>query len=96
MTKNQNETVELGDRVKDKATGMKGIAVARTRWIHGCLRWAVQPSVGKDNKKLEAEWVDDPNCEILEKAVIKDTIPTDTPPRHGPRDDPMQQTGAKY
>ena len=96
MTKNQNETVELGDRVKDKASGLKGIAVAYTRWLHGCLRWAVQPPVGKDNKTIAAEWVDDPNLEVLEKAVIEDTIPTETPARHGPRDDSMQQVGARY
>ena len=57
MSKKQ---VELGDRVKDRVSGLEGIAVSYTRWIHGCLRWAVQPSVGKDNKKMDAEWVDDP------------------------------------
>ena len=96
MSKTKSEKVELGDRVKDKASGLEGMAVAYTKWRHGCLRWAIQPPVGKDNKKPTEEWIDDPDCEVVEKAVTEDTTPTGIPPRHGPRDDSMQQVGARY
>lgn len=86
--------VELGDRVRDKVAGVEGIAVSYTRWLHGFLRWAVQPRTGEDEKKVDAEWVDDPNFEVIEKNVIRDTVPTDTPPRHGPRDDPKARIGS--
>lgn len=30
--------VQLGDKVKDRVTGLTGIATARTEWLNGCVR----------------------------------------------------------
>lgn len=35
--------VELGDRVKDKISGLKGIAVGISNYLYGCRRISIQP-----------------------------------------------------
>ena len=47
--------IELGTTVKDKITGLTGVAVARTEYLTGCARISVQPTEVKDGKT--AEWV---------------------------------------
>lgn len=45
----------LGDRVKEKITGYKGVIVCQSRYMTGCNRYAIQ------NEKLEggkpADWI---------------------------------------
>ena len=65
-----NEKVELGDRVQDKISGMKGIAVGATEWLYACRRISVQPEEAKDGKPIETFCVDEPQLKILKKAVI--------------------------
>lgn len=40
--------IKLGDRVKDSVSGFEGIAIARTTWLNGCVRWTLQPAIDKD------------------------------------------------
>ena len=44
--------VKLGYRVKDTITGLKGIAIGSTDWLHGCRRFAVQQEELKDGKVI--------------------------------------------
>lgn len=64
-------SVELGDKVRDKVTGFTGIAVSRIFWLYGCNRIGIQPPVGKDGKRPETEYFDEPQCEVVKKGVIK-------------------------
>lgn len=34
--------IKLGDSVKEKITGFAGIAVAKTSWLSGCVRFSVR------------------------------------------------------
>lgn len=62
----------LGDGVRDKITGFKGIVIAKAFYLIGCARVGVQSQeLGKDGKPLEIQWVDEPQVEIVDKAVIK-------------------------
>jgi hypothetical protein len=51
--------IKLGTRVRDTITGFEGIAVARTVWLYGCSRIAVQSSELHDGKPIEAQWIDE-------------------------------------
>ena len=84
------EKIELGDRVKDKITGLKGIVTARHEYLYGCLRMAVQPEEGKDGKPIETFVVDEPQLELLKKGVIvaKPTEEKKVEKTHGVRADP--------
>jgi hypothetical protein len=61
----------LGDKVKDTVTGLTGIVVAKTRYLQGCTRIAVQPQEVKDGKPVEASWFDEPQLQVVEPEAIK-------------------------
>lgn len=79
--------IELGDLVKDRITGFKGVAVGVTTWLFGCSRVIVQPQgLTKDGKTFESQSFDEPQLEIVKKAKQKDK-----PENHktgGPRSEP--------
>jgi len=87
------DTVNLGDKVEDRITGLEGIAIGITTWLYGCRRITVQPQEAKDGRPADAFVVDEPQLEVIEAGVI---APYETPPaplpRHGPRPDAQQRT----
>lgn len=80
--------IKLGDRVKDKISGLKGIAIGMTDWLYGCRRFCVQPEEAKDGKPAETFHVDEPQLDLVKAGAIVPP-PKDSPkPRsHGPRED---------
>lgn len=83
----------LGDRVKDKITGMTGIATGRCAWLYGCVRYAVQPEkLDKDNKSGEPVWFDEPQLLLVKAAAVPGRDETEAAPKakHGPRNDPKR------
>jgi len=56
--------IKLGDKVKDRVTGLEGIVVARTDWLNGCIRMVVQPQLLKDGKPV------DTSCFDIEELVL--------------------------
>lgn len=57
--------VKLGEKARDKVSGFTGIAVARTEWMYGCVRITIQPHVGSDGKKVDADTFDEPAVEAV-------------------------------
>jgi hypothetical protein len=57
-----------GDEVKDTVTGLKGIIVATTSWLNGCIRYVIQPQELKDGKPVETTCIDEEQLE-LRKAI---------------------------
>lgn len=97
-----NEKIELGDRVKDKITGLKGVAVGVTYWLYGCRRFVLQPEEGKDGKPAETFVVDEPQLDLVKKGVVQPPqvapLPEPVaaaPRRHGPRNDPGRMNDPK-
>lgn len=76
------EPIQLGDRVKDPITGLTGIAICVTTWLHGCIRIGVQPESVKDGKKPEDVYFDQSQLVVVKKAVHKPMIlaVTEAPP----------------
>ena len=63
--------IELGQKVKDKITGIEGIATARTEFLNGCVQYEVTRRV-KKGETLTAESiqginVDEEQLEVIEK-----------------------------
>lgn len=84
--------INCGDTVKDTLSGLTGVVVARTEWMYGCVRLAVQPSGSKDGRPYEPFWVDEPQVEEIETPLQQEVEEEETAPpprrRHGPRQDP--------
>lgn len=87
--------IQLGDTIKDMITGFEGVAIAETRWLNGCRRWAILSRELKDGVPLEMQWVDTDQC-----AFVKEADPTiaemdkalSTVEPGGPQDDPKGPT----
>lgn len=80
-----------GDRVQDKISGAKGIVVARTEWIYGCVRLSVQPEDVKDGKPADCFVVDEPQATVLTNQALKDSSQEQAPAArsHGERNDAL-------
>jgi hypothetical protein len=73
--------MKLGDEVRDKISGLTGIVVCRTEWLHGCIRLGVQPKEVKDGKPVDASYFDE-----LQLELVKDEGVVNKPQAGGPRD----------
>ena len=62
--------IRLGSKVRDKVTGMEGIAIGETRWLSGCLRYMVQAPMTKDGKRPELDGFDEHMLDILEQPEV--------------------------
>lgn len=59
--------IKLGQVVKDRITGYKGVVISETRWLNGCLRYMVQSQKLVDDKPTEAQCFDVEQLEVLTK-----------------------------
>lgn len=71
--------IEVADEVQDRITGFKGIAIARTEWLNGCVRLTVQPQELKDGKPIDAQAFDEEQLALLEKGKGRAKAPTGAP-----------------
>ncbi len=78
--------VVLGKKYKDSISGFTGVAVARTVFLHGCIRIGLCPAkVDKDGKILEDVWFDEPQLRDMRGKKVADQEVEDA--NHGPRMD---------
>jgi len=77
--------VKLGEKVRDKITGLEGIATSRCEFLHGCVRIGVQPQEVKDGKPAEVVYLDEPQLDVVGKKTLVSS-PTTGP--GGPQNDP--------
>lgn len=63
--------VELGDEVKCKITGFRGIVTGIAKCLTGCDRIDVRAPMKKDGKMGEGYWFDFHAVEIIKKQKVK-------------------------
>lgn len=64
-------TINIGDRVKDKITGLTGIVVSRHDYLHGCARFCIQPEILHEGKPVEQSTFDELQLDLVEAGVIQ-------------------------
>lgn len=79
---------KLGQVLKDKVTGFKGIAMARTEYWTNCNHYGLCSQELKDGKPIEWEWLDETRLEEVETA--KKIIKTPRKPTSGPHSNAPQ------
>ena len=62
--------INLGDKVRDRVSGLEGIVVARTNWLNGCIRFTIQPQELKDGKPVDTSWFDIEDMELVRSNVL--------------------------
>jgi len=73
-------TPQLGDRIKDKITGLKGICVCVTTWLNGCVRVGLQPEELSLGKPAEVVYYDAEQTELVKAGVHKPVVLVEVPP----------------
>lgn len=71
--------VKLGDKARDKITGLTGIIVAMTHWLNGCLRITIQPQVLHEGKPVDNCTFDAEQVELVSAEPPPATKPTGGP-----------------
>lgn len=78
--------IELGDKVRDRISGLEGIVIGLTKWLYGCVRVSIQPQESKDGRPADSFTIDEPQCELVKSGAIE--RPQEQPAsRHGNRSD---------
>lgn len=60
---------ELGDRVKDRVSGLVGIITTRTEHLNGCRQYGINPGVDKDGKMIEGWNIDGEQLVLVDKGL---------------------------
>ena len=66
--------ITLGNKVRDKVTGMEGIAVSRVEYLNGCVQYAVQPPYKKGLAEMPSWNIDEEKtitCGKFEGGVVE-------------------------
>jgi len=78
--------VLLGEKVRDRITGLEGIAICRSVWLNGCVRVVVQPQELKDGRPVDTYTCDEPDL-----VTVAEGITDSDGGSHGPRPDPVRR-----
>jgi hypothetical protein len=64
--------IKLGDEVRCKVTGFKGVATSRQIHMNGCNHVCIQPKIKKDGTLPESQWFDEIQVEVTKpKTPVK-------------------------
>ena len=86
--------VKLGDKVKERVTGMEGIVVTHAEWLYGCNRFAVEPEKLKEDGSLhDATWFDEQRVQLVEEKEKPITKNETSGRTGGPQNDPKSTRG---
>ena len=80
--------LKMGDKGRDKLTGLVGIVTGRSEYLFGCRHLLLQPAETKDGKPIEGTWMDEDRVELLEAGAVKQPGSSDDR-RGGPMTNPL-------
>ena len=66
--------INLGDEVKDKVSGFKGIAVAKHSYLEGCNRFSLQPKIDKDGTLPSDVAFDEGQLEVIKSNKVMRSV----------------------
>jgi len=75
MAKVIKGSINLGDLVRDVYTGFTGTAIARTEWLHGCVRITVEPTKLIKGMIAETTCIDEARLRIVKRRAVINTAP---------------------
>ena len=67
---------KLGNKVKDKVSGLVGIATSRVEYLNGCVQYCVRPPVNKAGELVDGEYFDEEQLSFVSKGVCVKSKPT--------------------
>lgn len=86
--------IEMGDTVKCQYTGFKGVVVAKTIFINGCIQFSVVPKWNKGQALVDQEMqFDSQSLEIIKKKAKPKPIKVKVERTGGPTRKAFQRRG---
>ena len=71
---------DLGDELKDKVTGFKGVVMVRAQYSTGCIHYGLAASSIKDDgSTMVWEWFDASRLQLHIANAVTFTVDDDTP-----------------
>jgi hypothetical protein len=87
--------VQLGDEVKDRVTGFKGIATGLFRYLNGCVRVMVESrKLDSAGKTVDATF-DEERLDVVTAKVIATSATLAAERAGGPRETPLRHTPSR-
>lgn len=65
-----NRMINLGDKVRDKVSGLEGTVVSKVEYLNGCVQYGVQPKFKKGATELPTWNIDSTQLEIVGKKIV--------------------------
>lgn len=81
--------IKLGNKVRDKVSGLEGVVIGRHEWLYGCIRLSVQPAGLHEGKPIDAVGLDEQQCDLIEDTKPVVSAAAEVRPG-GPRDNPSR------
>ena len=73
---------QLGDRVKDKISGLEGLVTGKAEYLYGCKKILMAPeTLTKEGDLRNETWIDEDRVEVKRAAVLP--IPSSASERAG-------------
>lgn len=85
--KTQVTDIKVGQRVRDTATGMTGIAVSKSTYLNGCVFFLVMPPFKADTLVPEnprGDWISCTRLEVVGDGISESAKPASTTRSGGP------------
>lgn len=60
-------SVKMGDKIRDRVSGIEGLATGVTHYLNGCEQWLVSLGTDKDGKHQSGIWYDVQQLEVVDK-----------------------------
>lgn len=59
--------IQLGDKIKDRITGLTGIAISKIEYLNGCVQYGVCPKLKKGATEIVTWTIDKDQLIVIEK-----------------------------
>lgn len=67
----KRNNIKLGDEVKDLIKNYKGIVVARTKFLNGCIQYSVASKIKEDKNIFDEEpSIDEHSLKVIKRGVV--------------------------
>lgn len=73
--------IKLGDKVKDKISGLVGIVTSKQEFLNGCIQFSVMPPMKKGSEEMPSWFVDESQLTKVSSGVNIKKKPVGGPTR---------------
>ncbi len=88
---NDGKDYELGDNIKCRITGFKGVFIGVTQWFNDCTRIGIQSKDLHDKIPVSVQWFDVDDIILVSKSNLRSKVKFVADPSGGPkRQDPTR------